>query len=1050
MATFISKIIYGIAWKTYSSVLAFFCIVIGIIVLYGWKIESSALVQVYSTYAPMKVNTALCFILTGASILLHINFLHRIARILNFLVIIVVLVTGLQYILHVDFGIDNFIFHPFTAVETMVAGRMSPTAITCFTFTNMGLALLGTRSLITAFLQGISGIFVLVLSLASIFFYLSGLKGSLIGTNLTYMAIHTSLLFQGLGWLLFIHSGKMLTHFSSRHGWLLPVFVGIGGLAITACLFLALREQQKILLNKSFDIISEGIGDSIENYFDDRIKGIMRVSTRWTARGGAPKNEWLADAESYVKDHPSIQFMFKTDEDEHIIWTAPLKDDQLLNGMKLPPLKALSSTEGGKIGISYNKALFNNKTVFIIAARLSVNKKPEGYVGAVFDIDKLINTTMKRSNFQKFGIKVYHDGSLVTSENIGRSSDYTGKGKIDISDHVFDLEIFPDASFVAKQKSTLPFAILFVGLLLSALSSIATYYNVEVAKGRRNLHKAYSEMSQKEKELRRQKNLLQYIMDNSDVLIYLKDIKGKYLLVNSRFIELFCSEGPHKGFTDFDLFPADIAEHLIQNDKKIMNEKKKQMIEEVVPVKGGQKTFLSLKAPVFDTDGNFYAICGMSTDISKRIEAEKKLQSSLNSLEEINRQILEARKKAEEANIAKSAFLANMSHEIRTPLNGVIGMTELLYNTELSEKQERYVQRISSSGKMLLTLVNDILDLSKIEAGKLILDTTEGNIATLVKEVVEIMTVRTEEKNLQLSIDLDPQIPNPIFLDVARLRQILVNLVGNAVKFTEKGGVKIKCFCIKHKETDSNHMALRFEVIDTGIGITKSKFNQIFEKFSQADVSTTRKFGGTGLGLAICKQLVERMGGDIGFESEENKGSTFWFELLFTLQKKEGAKDPEWRPTCEQFSELKFLILGCNSQQTSVIKDYVGSWNIKCTHCYTGEAAVEECLSEITYDILIVDDSVQDWEAITVVNSLLANQGKKRVAILLVYSGLKPQSEVSSKVDIVLKLPFSSSELFNCVAAYFTRSFRNKDEFLNDYSLTQTNDAKGNNEKNNK
>jgi PAS domain S-box-containing protein len=257
---------------------------------------------------------------------------------------------------------------------------------------------------------------------------------------------------------------------------------------------------------------------------------------------------------------------------------------------------------------------------------------------------------------------------------------------------------------------------------------------------------------------------------------------------------------------------------------------------------------------------------GMIRDITARKEAERQLE--------------EERLKAEHANYAKSEFLATMSHEIRTPLNGILGMAELLSNMDLNEKEGRYVNTILSSGELLLVLINDVLDFSKIEAGELELENIPVIINALISEVTQLLCNRASENNVELAVKCPQDIPLAVLTDPVRLRQVLINLIGNAIKFTKEGHVLIN---VSVKNFRESYVGLRFEVTDTGIGIPQEKIATIFEQFSQADSSTTRKFGGTGLGLAICKKLVEKMGGKIGVESLPDKGSTFWFEIEFEV-----------------------------------------------------------------------------------------------------------------------------------------------------------------------
>ena len=296
-------------------------------------------------------------------------------------------------------------------------------------------------------------------------------------------------------------------------------------------------------------------------------------------------------------------------------------------------------------------------------------------------------------------------------------------------------------------------------------------------------------------------------------------------------------------------------------------------VEYSIPSESGELFFEVRLIPL-----HWKEIIAVIRDITERKHAEKRLEQYSQEVQQKNHDLGEALATAREATLMKGRFLANMSHEIRTPMNGVIGMTELLLDTPLNVEQREYAEAVKNSAAALLTITNDILDLSKIEAGRLTIECVPFDLVTSIHEIVAWFAVRARAKGLQLQAVLPSGVPSDLQGDPVRLRQILTNLIGNAIKFTETGSIVIRLEILENR---GESVAVRVQVEDTGIGVAPTQRERLFESFTQADTSTTRKYGGTGLGLAISKQLVELLGGQIGVESDGSHGSTFWFTVEF-------------------------------------------------------------------------------------------------------------------------------------------------------------------------
>lgn len=358
---------------------------------------------------------------------------------------------------------------------------------------------------------------------------------------------------------------------------------------------------------------------------------------------------------------------------------------------------------------------------------------------------------------------------------------------------------------------------------------------------------------------------------------------------------------------------------------------------------------------------------GLIRDITdrKRVEAE----------------LIHARMEAEHAANAKSNFLATMSHEIRTPMNGVLGMIELLRGTTIDEKQRDYLETAMSSGNSLLSIINDILDFSKIEAGKLELEPIDFSLERLTNDIAHLLNVKADEKHIELIHYYHPGTPQFFTADAGRIRQVLLNLVGNAVKFTSKGFVKME---ISLTNLNDDHCLVKFEIKDTGIGIEKSAQEKLFESFTQADDSTSRRFGGTGLGLAICKKLVDIMGGNISVDSEPGKGATFSFTLDLRL-----AKPPSELPRID-LQGIRALIVDDNETNLKILHEQLTSWGVLVDETSLPYEAMnyvlEARLDSRSYDLVIIDNMMPGLSGEELGRKIKSNNELNNIPLILLTS----------------------------------------------------------------
>ena len=412
------------------------------------------------------------------------------------------------------------------------------------------------------------------------------------------------------------------------------------------------------------------------------------------------------------------------------------------------------------------------------------------------------------------------------------------------------------------------------------------------------------------RQVQRSADQLRLLTESAPIGIFQTDAENRYLYTNAHWSEITGVPGTAAVGQVWDMLVDDeqrarmAAEFENSQDKSEFSAR----FERPVPGSPPRIMLLHSKAMLGD-DGSTKGWVGTLADITTEAGAEAAMA--------------EARDQADKASSLKSDFLANMSHEIRTPMNGVIGLTELLLETDLNDHQREFAQTLSNSGQALLTVINGILDFSKIETGKLEVEDIEFSVQAIVDDVVDLLAPSARAKGLELMAVLDRTVPDVVSGDPNRLRQVLTNLTGNAVKFTEEGEVVIR---VTAAHTAGPDTIIRFELTDTGVGIAPDKLAMIFEPFTQGDTSTTREYGGTGLGLAISSQLVALMRGEVGTSSELGVGSTFWFTVK-VQSLADGAALERWSPDSD-LEGVRILVVDDNATQRSILSDYLTRWGM--------------------------------------------------------------------------------------------------------------------------
>jgi len=557
---------------------------------------------------------------------------------------------------------------------------------------------------------------------------------------------------------------------------------------------------------------------------------------------------------------------------------------------------------------------------------------------------------------------------------------------LNIGQRTWLLQFVPAPERYAQEATWIPWVILCGALLLTGVvtayvwhtvqaSERAKRYGAEQAEAKERLEREVAERKLAQEEALKMKALVDSILDNLPLAVFVKEANDlRFAYWNRTAEDLFGHAAADAiGKTDYDFFPKEHADFFTQKDRETLAGGVLVDIPEepITTESQGTRILHTMKVPIAAPDGTPLFLLGVTEDITVQKEAEAKLVLAV--------------KTAEEASRAKSEFLANMSHEIRTPINGIIGMTELALQTTLTDEQREFLETLETASNHLLGVINDILDFSRMEAGKLEMISTSFSLRDTIAETMTTLAIQAHSKGLELLYQVQPDIPDPLIGDPGRLRQVLVNLAGNAIKFTSEGEVSMDVTL----DTDTeDNVVLHFAVTDTGMGIPHDKQGKIFQAFEQVDTSMTRQFRGTGLGLAISTQLVHMMNGRIWVESELGKGSTFHFTAQFAVQS--FAVEAPAQYDISMLKDMPVLVVDDNATNRRILKQMLLQWGMKATTVESGPAGLKAMHEAVdrgeAYSLVLTDAMMPQMDGFEFAQRVIEEGRLKSCTIMMLTS----------------------------------------------------------------
>jgi two-component system sensor histidine kinase/response regulator len=1019
--------------------LLFAIVLLGVSVLVGWYLHIPVLIRVIPGSIAMQVNAALCFILLAACAVIKVLYPERraIYGIGGGIVLVIGLLTVLEYLTGTSFHIDNAIFNAWDATLNRYPGRMSLTTAASFGACGGALIMMALRPRSLATFT-IAHTLPLSLGLTSLIGYVLGITYIVPFSMGSQMAFHTASAFTVYGIVMLAHCWRSsYANNEDLPKWTPAIAVLVIPFFFTAFETLALSDTITTRIGQSALSIGAALllGIAIRKLINTRIafKGVILVSIPLmfllifvALVLDFKKSNQLAQSWS---NHTKEVITKSADLSNLVLATEDSMRAYVLTGNNIhAQLYTLSAIELNWDARQLASTVTDSKQQANRAKQIQkLCTDLTDYLGQVYALadngDLQAAAVLMGSGDDQ---RVLDEFRTLMSDFLKQEQSLDSIREVDVEKSWQRFDWLLVAGTSAYVLLTLILSFLFsrgistrVLTLARNAESLATGGALARPVGGTDeiahLDQVFHIMADRLNEAaKKERAVVNHALD----VICSIDAKGRFVQVNPACRKVW-------GFE-----PDELRGHLLTRfinredvDKtrntllEVMSGKELPSLDNRFIHKDGSAVHMDWSALWSESEQMMYCV---AHDVTVRRQAEVELKKAKETAETMSR--------------AKSDFLANMSHEIRTPMNGIIGMTELALDTSLTQEQREYLEMVKRSADSLLNVINDILDFSKIEAGKLELDPTPFHLRDSVGDVIKGLALRAHQKGLELIFHVAPDVPDEIVGDMTRLRQVIVNLIGNAIKFTEKGEIVLYIESNSDSygtSTSSDKLSLRFSVIDTGVGVPIHKQQTIFEAFAQADGSTTRKYGGTGLGLTISSQLVQLMGGYIWLESEPDKGSTFRFTATF--DRSESPVTADVTDDIVSLSGLSALIVDDNATNRQILQEVLRGWHMNPTCANDGFAALNLVQTAVAkkgrYDLLLVDSKMPEMDGFTLIERVRSiPECADSKVVMLTSSGHSKDLQRSRQLGIAacLTKPVKQSDLLETIEQVISNGAVNK------------------------